>query len=494
MTILPVVEHEQADPSREFKAAVDRLSEQLLRERPELKAAEQFQPLIPDELTDAPTLHLDDLSDIPLLDSGLDVCFMQDRVRLRAGDGDFVASTTLPVPAFEEYCRDSLGLGSPLWLHPAPADNPLRIAQACWEDRSIRRKLVHELRTGGLLYIHPHMGTFCVWELGAMLQQASRRPVKVVAPPPGVTKWVNDKIAFTETVARLFGKGFVPRTEQASNYAILAERVKKLAENSRVIGLKLPDSAGGGGNVVIEAEQFRRRPLFEIREILKELLQHISWQGEDRLLVGSWESEVVSAPSAQLWIPPLQTGLPIIEGVFEQSIEGEAGIFVGSRPASIPDERKREIVDRCWLLARLYQRLGYIGRCSFDLLLVGESLECSRLEFIECNGRWGGTSVPMTLMNRMFGDWTSRPYGTRECHAEGLSRVTFAGLLESVREDLFDVRTGRGRVILYNPGRMPARSGIDVITVGETWEEAQQFVLSSFPARLLEIAHAEEEP
>jgi hypothetical protein len=30
------------------------------------------------------------------------------------------------------------------------------------------------------------------------------------------------------------------------------------------------------------------------------------------------------------------------------------------------------------------------------------------LHWVECNGRWGGTSIPMTLANRLLGDWTRR--------------------------------------------------------------------------------------
>ena len=75
------------------------------------------------------------------------------------------------------------------------------------------------------------------------------------------------------------------------------------------------------------------------------------------------------------------------------------------------------MVTRSWLLAVLFQRLGYVGRCSFDLLVVGESLATARAEFLECNGRWGGTSGPMMLMNRLFGDWATRPYATMECRA-----------------------------------------------------------------------------
>ena len=69
------------------------------------------------------------------------------------------------------------------------------------------------------------MGTFAVWELAALLQRASRQPVRVIAPPPGVTRWVNNKIAFADTVTRLFGPQMRPRMVAVANFATLSQRV-----------------------------------------------------------------------------------------------------------------------------------------------------------------------------------------------------------------------------------------------------------------------------
>jgi hypothetical protein len=486
MTRLPIVEHFPATASREQQNRVAALAEQLKRERPELAVDEQFHPVLCTQIDDAPTLHLDDLSGIPYLDRAYAVTFLQDRARLRAGDGDLVAGCGAAHDRFERYCRQNLGLGAPTWLRPSPADLPLRLASACWADRAVRRTLVHALRSGELHYLHPHMGNFSVWELAALLQRTSRRPLKVIAPPPGVTEWVNDKLAFAETVGRLFGRHLTPRTEEATNFTTLAQRVRELAAGASCIGLKLPDSAGGGGNVVVDADVFRRRSLHATAQELKKLLAPLAWNGQCHLLVGSWETDVVSAPSAQLWIPTLSDGPPIVEGLYEQIIVGREGIFVGNRPATALGPIGQEIAQRCWLLGSLYQRLGYVGRCSFDMILVGEGLSRSHLQFVECNGRWGGTSIPMTLMNRIFGDWANQPYAAQECVVPGLNRVRFADLLDHFADDLFDARTGRGKIIVYNPGRMQAQSGISVLALGDTWDAAHRLLQSEIPERLRE--------
>ena len=54
--------------------------------------------------------------------------------------------------------------------------------------------------------------------------------MRVIAPPPGVTRWVNNKIAFADTVTRLFGPQMRPRMVAVANFATLSQRVSELAE------------------------------------------------------------------------------------------------------------------------------------------------------------------------------------------------------------------------------------------------------------------------
>lgn len=479
---IPIVRHHQPAVSSGRIAWAEEVANRLLREHPEFGVRELFQPLVVDRLSDAGTLHLDDLSAIPGLDRFYDVTFMEDRARLRAGDGDFVASCSPPVPGWERYCSEHLGLGSVTWLHPQAKRNPLSVAAACWTDRDVRRKLVGAIRSGKLRYLHPHIGSFSVWAAAALLRRASRQPLSVIAPQPGLTQRVNDKVWFAQVVKRLFGAESVPWTASAHNPATAAALVRDVAPSANRIVIKLPDSAGGAGNIVLDAAQFRARSLSEIRRDLKKALPDLIWSGE-RVLVASWEKEVLYAPSAQLWVPPAIEGPAVVEGVFEQLLEGPEGLFAGSRPATLPGDLVQEIVDRSWLMGYLFQRLGYIGRCSFDLLLVGANLASSRLEFIECNGRWGGTSTPMTLMNRVFGDFRARPYAARRISVPHLDRVSFAGVVDYLGTDLYDVRSGTGDLILYSPAVVPA-SGLQVLALAKSWEAATRRINRAVPLKL----------
>lgn len=468
----PVVEHADIHSDPRPPAEAEALAERLVEEHTELRVPDEFRPLMPDRLESKPTLHLDDLSEITRLDPGDDVRFYQDRAVLRAGDLDFVATCADCVAGHEDYCRETLGLGTPEWIRPRRPQNPLRIAEACYEDAGVRQYLVDRIRQGELTYLHPHMGTLAVWELAALLSEDAGRPLRVIAPPPRLSRWVNNKVAFAEVVRRMFGTDSIPKTESAWNLSMLAARVRELAEESTSLCLKLPDAAGGGGNVLLNTARLRGRNLSDIEHIIRQAVRRIEWNGERELLVDVWESNVICAPSVQLWIPPEDENEPVVEGIFEQVLEGD-GAFTGTVPAALPEDVAGEIANRCWLLGRLFQRLGYIGRCSFDLILVGRDITECRPEFIECNGRWGGTSIPMMLMNRLFGDWKSQPFAVRVFHhIAGLERISFPGLLSRFESDLFEIRTGSGSLIFYNPGRLHYQSGISVIALADTVENA----------------------
>jgi hypothetical protein len=55
-------------------------------------------------------------------------------------------------------------------------------------------------------------------------------------------------------------------------------------------------------------------------------------------------------------------------------------------------------------IALVLQHTGYFGRLSFDALLTTRKSGSTETKWIECNGRWGGVSLPMTLGNRLFPD------------------------------------------------------------------------------------------
>jgi hypothetical protein len=190
-------------------------------------------------------------------------------------------------------------------------------------------------------------------------------------------------------------------------------------------------------------------------------------------MVTAWEQPVAASPSVQLWIPERESGGPIVEGIFDQTVSGRAAIFSGAAPSALSPSWQQRLADQAARVGRLFQELGYFGRCSFDAILVGKEKGGAEIHWVQCNGRWGGVSIPMTVANRLVGDWTRRPpviIERRELHG---SRRDLQAILDELADELYMPDTHpTGAVILY-PGRLEEGTGFGVMVLGETLEAAR---------------------
>ena len=471
------------------------LAANIRNEQPILNESEQeFRHLIVDSpIDDSPALHLDDFSEIPLIGTSDSSDYLQQRARLRAGDGDFVAFSRKVEGGYSDYCEHKLGLGQVNWIYPSDALSSTRdLAFVCLRDRRVRNELVQAIRHHGLRYIHPHISTMSVWQLANSLHNSARLPIRVIGPTPALSAWANNKIDFTAAAERLLGPTAVPTTEAANNFAMLSKTIVQFAETHSRMGIKFPYGVGGTGNFLVDASQVRGLTLGATHDYLKRLLAGHRWPDSGRVLVDVWESNVINSPSVQTWIPPASVGQPIIEGLFRQSVHGETGAFVGSCPVNLPPELEQEISDSSYLLTVLFQELGYVGRCSFDLILIGESIENCRFEFVECNARWGGTSIPMTLVNRL-NIGSDKTFSVQKANVPGLEKTTFPMMVRELGSELYDSASGNGRFVLFNPARIKSHSGIEAIAIANTTQQAEELLSDVLTPRLAEMVDAVEQ-
>lgn len=483
---VPIVKHHSYVPTSAEIALIDQVAGEVRREQKQLDEDSQFSHLVPVNLDDAPAIHIDDFSEVGGIEGRFDVRPLQDRARLRAAEGDTVISGCPETPGYEEYCDQLLGLGHVNWLRPEIPESSTQITSATWQSRNIRRTLIHAARSDGLKYVHPHMGTFAVWELADLLHKASRQPVHVIAPPPQLCRLVNNKVRFSQIAERLFGEDITPSTRSAWNRTTLTAQVKELAGQCAKLGIKLPDSSGSRGNIVLEGKSLRDCSNDDVFAMLGQMLKSIQWDGQQRLLVDCWETNVLSSPSAQLWIPPSDDGAPVLEGLFDQQTTGLTQKFVGAKAAQLTEVLRDELVAKSTILASLFQKLGYVGRCSFDTIIAGENMNQGRLEIIECNGRWGGTSLPMTTMNRLQRDWATSSIVTATIDVPELDQISFGSLLDWFQDDLFCAATGTGSLVFFTPGRIKQESAIDVLVTGCS-DELAGVKCETFTARLRDL-------
>jgi hypothetical protein len=429
--------------------------------------------------TSHPTLQLDDVSAIPFLVDIAGVVEYQHRSRLRAGDNDVYVTVTPATDGYEPYCRDALYMGAPDHLVADPAGPPIAVARACTAGDAHTR-LVEIARAAGGMTIHPYMGIEDVWELAAMLSVDSRTSVRVIAPPPPVTWIANDKALFDELVARVLGREALVETRISRDAVGIKSDLRMLAERHDRVGLKRTRCASAMGNAVFASGDVHSER--DAEQAVDEFLRRTEWpEGEDVLSVAWLDTDL--SPSTQLWIPPLGLGEPLLDGIYEQILKGEEKVFVGSRPSTWPDAVNQELGTSALMVAAALQELGYVGRCSFDHLVTGDPNDDFEVVFTECNGRWGGTSTPMSLLDRLL-HGPRPPYRAQDVVFPELIGARLPDLLELLGDMAFDAGTGQGRFILYNLGPLDGHGKFDVISIGTDQDDAERGMLEILPARL----------
>ncbi len=429
--------------------------------------------------TPHPTLQLDDISAIPFLADIAGVEEYQHRGRLRAGDHDLYVTVTPAVGGYEAYCHDTLQLGTPEHLVAEPVGPPIAVARACTKGRT-RARLVERASAAGGMTIHPYMGIEEVWELAAALGVDSGCPIRVLAPPPPVTWIVNDKSVFDELVERVLGREALVETRISRDVAGIETDLRTLSQRHERVGLKRTRCASAMGNAVFASRDLRSD--LDAAQMVEAFLTRTEWPEGEEVLTVAWLDTDLS-PSTQLWIPPLGFGDPRLDGIYEQILVGEEKVFVGSRPSTLPDALNQRLGSDALMVGAALQELGYVGRCSFDHLVTGDPDGVFNVVFTECNGRWGGTSTPMSLLDRLLNQ-PRPPYRAQDVVYPELVGARLPDLLALLGDLVFQTETGQGRFILYNLGPLDGHGKFDVISIGADQEDAERGVLEILPKRL----------
>ena len=424
-----------------------------------------------------PVLHIDDFTGIPFLDGIAGVEHYQHRARLRAAEGDVVAATTAASPGYERYFRDVLGLGAAELLEVDPGLDRLAVARGCMAGAPRARLAALAAAKGGLV-IEPFMGIEVIWELAAAAAADTGTQVRVLAPPPPIAWIANDKASFEDLVTAVLGPGFLPASRRSASAEALARALLELAEASPAVALKRLRCASAMGNEVFDSLALRRKGFIGVLDIVRGFLERTGWDGSEEVLAVAWE-ESSSSPSTQWWLPPPGGGGPRLDGVYEQILAGEEGVFVGSRPSELPSDVEQAIVSQSGQVAAALQGLGYVGRCSFDHLVLPQD----RVVFTECNGRWGGTSTPMNLVDRLH------PGGRPPYQAQGfvhrdLAGLRFKELRARLGDSLRDRGVGAGRFLLYNVGPLERFGKFDLVAIGSSRGHVDQLMTEELPGRL----------
>jgi hypothetical protein len=437
------------DISPETAERIESLTKKQLTNFPRLNDPSIFGDNVQPGFCEGPTLFLEDHQGIDLMPVERRASH-EYRILGLARPGDFCLISRPRNRSFEQYLGALFGSKTPTILNVNRGDDRLRrtLAGACLESESAMAMLVAAASSAGTLNICPYLSSGYDWLVGAEIARRSGCPVQICAPLPQLSRRVNDKLWFVDQVRTLLGQDSVPPTYSIYGPVSAAAILRKLAKRYQRLVIKLPASAGSMGNMVLESEFILSISLAELRNHFLERLHVMGWHDHYPLLVGVWETEALASPSAQMWVPEWGRGLPIVEGIFGQILSGDEQSFAGATQLVLPTDLENRFCHEAFAISAYFQRLGYVGRLSLDSLLTGKNLDNAELHWIECNGRWGGVSIPMIVARRLINPDSETPLFIVQRAFPDQNIPNFDVLLPKLESWLYTKEKGEGIVFL----------------------------------------------
>jgi len=458
---------------KEDEARVQTIANRLKRDEPALDGSTHFAPLVQRGLSNAPALIFGDQQEISLF-SGTAPSQLEYRMAVLAQPGDIVAVHQRD-KAFEDYLSKHLNLTDITFIDPQTArgDHLAPMSIECRTNTRMHSAIDRIARNAGKLQLLAFNTTGNVWRLAQDISQRCAVEVSVAGPSPRVARRANNKVWFTNRVRELLGSDALPPTHGVFGPAAAAGHIARLAKSNRRVVLKIPDSAGSVGNIAFDHDDLSGKNVSDIRSDLLEVLHSLGWHEHYPVLVGVWDCDVVSSPSVQIWMPLESEGLPIVEGVFVQSVQGDAGTFIGARRAALSQQLHDQLVSEAMLFACLFQKLGYYGRCSFDAIISQTPGSRRSLHWIECNARWGGVSIPLTLANKLHPSDPHCGFVVVQQSLGDANSVSTEQVINLLDGLLYDRHKSSSGLILLSPPRQGTEMRINFLAIADDQKTAE---------------------
>ena len=347
----------------------------------------------------------------------------------------------------------------------------MEVALACRHGAAYDQIRSFAQARGGLI-LHPYMAIEEIWTLAAQVQRDAGVPTVVLGPPPPVLWVANDKGLLDALIRDVLGVRWVVDTDRGTEIDAVTDALIRMSSRYPWVGLKRTRCASATGNRVFSSSEIEGQDRNDVREQVAAFLHRTEWEEGEEVLIVEWIKSDTS-PSTQLWIPPRGSGEPTLDGIYEQVLKGPEKVFVGSRPSRLAEPVHTQMGEASLAIATALQEMGYRGRCSFDFIVEHPGTDDAQARFTECNGRWGGTSTPMHLVDRCVKG--ARPaYLAQDIVHPNLVDAPFETLLDQLGDHVFDVERQEGTFLLYNPGCLVGSGKIDVVAIGEDHDRATE--------------------
>ncbi|WP_300549160.1 hypothetical protein [Roseovarius sp.] len=465
--------------------ATKELARQLLRDEPALCSSLDFGPYVQQGQAAGTSLLIGDQAEIPLL-HGVMQSRRDYRMALLARPSDLVLVRHRD-RVYESYLAQHLDHAQVSYLS-APDNFRGIISKEADTWPALVDHLGAITASGNGLTLKAYLTTRSTWHLAKRLGEATGTLMHVCGPSPRVSRRVNDKLWFADLVHRLFGATATPPTMMGFDLVAAAAQISYLSKRADRVVAKVPDSAGSSGNIRFESTVFADKSPAYIQSFLHARLLESGWNEGFPILIGVWDSDVFCSPSVQLWIPHPDQGPPHPEGVFEQHVRGTGAAFVGAARSTLPDDLQTALTSGAIAIASVLQALGYFGRCSFDAVVCRTKSGAPTLHWIECNGRWGGVSIPMTLAKTLnSGRLPAGFLVVQELRPE-MTALDTATCLARLDDLLYHARHTREGVILTAPPTAQNGVSINLLALADSQDTSEKLIDEAF-SRLMISRH-----
>ena len=374
------------------------IASRLFAEEPALLTSANFGTHVGQGVGPGPSVIMGDQSEIGLYPQ-ISQSRMDYRMAWQARSGDLVIVGHRD-QAFETYFCALLGLKDVTFIEADPTLG-LSVAKQALLAGSMQSRLDQLAINQEHVTLRSYLTTGHTWCLARHLARVCDAKIHVCGPTPRTARRVNDKLWFAALARDALGQDATPPSKPAFGPAAAAGLVNYLAKRADTVVVKVPDSAGSVGNLAFNSADLRDLGIAEIRNMLLDRLRATGWMDRYPVLIGVWDADVISSPSAQMWIPLPGDGVPRLQGIFEQHVRGVGGAFVGAARSDLPKPLQNKLAREAILIAEIFQNIGYFGQCSLDAVICRSGDEQPRIHWIECNGRWGGVSIPLQLAGRV---------------------------------------------------------------------------------------------
>lgn len=440
------------------------IAEALLRDEPALVSSLDFGPFVRQGIGNGPSLLIGDQSEIALV-SPVTGSRLEYRMALLARPGDSVLVRHRDAD-FETYLSAYLTLVN-VKFHQADPRSHIPTTRQAWTSQKWVDTFAAVAQKRSGLTIKPYLTTGHAWRLAQAIGERSGQIVYVSGPSARVTRRANNKLWFTELARRVIGQDATPPTRAAYGPAATAGLVRQISNETDQVIVKVPDSAGSAGNLRLESATIRERSLRDLRQFLLGRLYAVGWHDSYPLLVGVWDKNVICSPSVQLWVPHVSQSEPKVEGIFEQRVQTSAATFVGASRSTLQRTIQDQLGMEATRIATVLQRLGYFGRCSLDAVICRTPDAPSLIHWIECNGRWGGVSIPMTASGQLLGNPPPNAISiVQEMLPE--QHLSTKDLLLKLKDLLFKTNESQTGLIVLSPPHHPKGALINLLAAAET--------------------------